>query len=74
METKVLQEMGLTENEARVYLFLLEHGQSNVSALVRTLPIHRVNLYDLLKRLIEKGLVSFVFEGRSKKYAATAPR
>ena len=73
MEEKTLQELGLTENEAKVYLFLLENGPSNITEITNKTPIHRINVYDILKRLLEKGLVSFTIEGKKKFYSATDP-
>ena len=73
MEEKVLQELGLTENEAKVYLFLLENGPSNITEITNKTPIHRINVYDILKRLLEKGIVSFTIEGKKKFYSATDP-
>ncbi len=73
MEEKVLQELGLTENEARIYLCLLKKGTLNLTEIASKIPVHRVNIYDILKRLTEKGLVSSVIEGKSKFYSATEP-
>jgi len=73
MEEEVLQELGLTKNEAKVYLVLLEYGSLNITEITNKLPIHRVNIYDLLKRLLEKGLISFKIEGRKKYYSTTDP-
>ena len=73
MEEKALQEFGLTANESKVYLFLLGSGTSTISEIADKIAIHRVNIYDLLKRLTEKGLVSFVVEGRHKIFSATEP-
>ncbi len=73
MEIQVLQELGLTENEAKIYLFLLEKGPSTITEIINKLPIHRVNVYDILKRLGEKGLVSYIIEGKHKYFAATDP-
>lgn len=73
MEIQALQELGLTENEAKVYLFLLENGSSTITEITNKLPIHRVNIYDILKRLLERGLVSYTIEGKKKYYTATDP-
>ena len=73
MEIQVLQEMGLTKNESKVYLFLLNEGSSTITEITNKLPIHRVNVYDILKRLKEKGLVSYTIEGKKKFYTATDP-
>ena len=69
----VLQELGLTENEAKVYIFLLETGSATVAEMTDKLEIHRVNIYDILKRLLEKGLVSYTSEGKKKFYSSTKP-
>ncbi|MBS3136584.1 hypothetical protein J4401_06550 [Candidatus Woesearchaeota archaeon] len=73
MEEKILQELGLTGNEAKVYLHLLENGSLSITEITDKVPIHRVNTYDLLRRLLEKGLVSFRIEGKKKYYSATSP-
>ncbi len=73
-EKLVLGEaVGLTKNESSVYLFVLENGPVKISEIADKIHVHRVNLYDLLKRLSEKGLVSFIVEGRSKLYSASEP-
>ena len=71
---KVLQEFGLTENEAQVYLILLRLGSATASEIVEKTSIHRINLYDILERLQEKGLVSFVILGKRKAYEAVEPK
>lgn len=74
MDEKIaLRGLGLTENEATVYLYILEYGSATISEIADKISIHRVNLYDLLKRLVEKGLVSYSIQGRSKIYIATDP-
>lgn len=72
-EIPALQSLGLTENESKVYLFILEQGPSTIAEITKKLPIHRVNLYDLLKRLQEKGLASSTKEGKKKFYTSTDP-
>lgn len=75
MEIKqVLQDFGLTENEAEVYLILLRLGSATASEILEKTSIHRINLYDLLERLQEKGLVSFVIMGKRKAYEALDPK
>ena len=72
-ELTALQSLGLTENEAKVYLFLLEQGPSTITEITKNLPIHRVNLYDIIKRLQEKGLASSTKEGKRVYCTATEP-
>ncbi len=73
METKALEGIGLTKNEAKVYLTLVELGSSSATQLLRKTGFHRAVIYDLLERLIEKGLCGHVRTGRKKFFEATSP-
>jgi sugar-specific transcriptional regulator TrmB len=55
---EVLVELGLSKNEAAVYLKLSELGTSSAYKVARESGIFKANTYDALKRLAEKGLVS----------------
>jgi len=75
MEIKqVLKEFGLTENEAEVYLILLKLGYATASEIAEKTQIHRINIYDILERLQERGLVSFVISGKRKQYEVLDPK
>jgi len=59
-----LKSLELTEGEAKVYLALL-HGASTKSGIVRKSGISASIVYDILKRLSKKGLVSsMLIEGK----------
>jgi sugar-specific transcriptional regulator TrmB len=70
---KTLQEFGLTENEAEVYLILLKLGYATASEIAGKTQIHRISIYDILERLQERGLVSFVMNGKRKQYESVNP-
>lgn len=70
---QALKDFGLTENEAEVYLILTRLGSASASEILLKTKIHRINLYDLLERLQEKGLVSYVIMGKRKNYEAAHP-
>lgn len=55
---RLLTELGLTRNEAAVYVYLLRHGEQAASAIGKGAGITRVNTYYVLGRLQEKELVS----------------
>lgn len=75
MEIKsVLMEFGLTDKEIDVYLALLRTGNCQASEIAQKTNIHRINVYDILERLQEKGLVGFAIEGKTKKYEAIDPK
>jgi len=65
--------LGLTKTEERVYLRLLGEGNTLASSLIRKLQLHRATVYDVLNRLIEKGLASFTVVDKKKYYEASSP-
>jgi len=70
---KALQEYGLDLNESNVYLALIELGSSLASDIALKAKINRVSAYDILERLIKKGLVSYNIQSGKKHYQASNP-
>ncbi len=68
-----LQEAGLTEVEAKVYLTLLKLGSALAGTLSRQSGVHRRSVYDVMERLIEKGLVSYIKRNNRRWYQAAHP-
>ena len=71
---KVLENMGFSPNEIKVYLALNNHGSSKAGKISKIAQIDRSSCYNSLKTLIEKGLVSYVSIGKIKWFQATGPR
>ncbi len=68
-----LLKVGLTDGEAKVYLALSELGSSTVGPIVKKSKVAYSNIYDILNRLIEKGLVSFIVKEKTKYFQAATP-
>ncbi|MFH0979202.1 MAG: helix-turn-helix domain-containing protein [Candidatus Woesearchaeota archaeon] len=68
-----LQEFGLTEKEIRVYVKLLELGSATSGELMKVLSLYSKTAYEILDRLIEKGLVSYVVSSNIKHFEAATP-
>jgi DNA-binding transcriptional regulator GbsR (MarR family) len=71
---EILQDIGLSINESKVYLSLLESGLSGASAIAKQSKLHRANVYESLKRLSDKSLVSQVIINGSTKFEASSPQ
>lgn len=71
--TALMQNLGLTEIEARVYVELLKLGSTTTGPLVRKTELHRATVYDVLKRLMEKGLVSYITRQNTKYFQSVDP-
>lgn len=56
-EIKVLMNLGCSLSQSRVYLALAKLGTAQIALISKATGIHRENLYEILKSMIEKGLV-----------------
>lgn len=74
MNKDILKQIGLTYYEAEVYLALLSNGQMSAYELAEKAGLYRQVTYDSLKRLMEKGFVSSVIEGKTKLFKAIDPK
>lgn len=70
----VLEEFGLSKNEAKLYYSLVANRSETVTELFKDTGIHRRNIYDSLERLVEKGLVFEVLENPENHYEAVHPQ
>lgn len=73
-ETELVKEAGLTDGEAKVYLALLEIGSSTTGPIIEKSKVARSFIYNILDKLMEKGLVSYVTRENTKYYEAASPR
>lgn len=68
-----LTAIGLSDKEARVYLASLEVGTSGVAEIARRARINRVTTYDILEKLMLKGMVSSSTNKGKQLFTATDP-
>ncbi len=74
MEEDTLRRIGLTDGEVRAYLALLHLGQSPVGPVVREARVSSSKIYELLDKLVQKGLVTSIQEGGKRQFRTTSPR
>jgi sugar-specific transcriptional regulator TrmB len=68
-----LKKFGLTENEAKVYLALVELGEGTATPIKNKTDLHTSRVYEALNSLIEKGLVSYFMKNNIKQFKAQNP-
>lgn len=73
MNTDVLEELGLTPKEIKIYLALLELGNASAKEILQKSKSQNSSLHFCLNNLIEKGLISFIYEGKGRIYQANDP-
>jgi len=70
MDITILKKIGLSDKEVEIYLALLENGACSVRGLVGFTGLNRGTVYDILKGLQEKGLVSYYHQETKQKFVA----
>jgi sugar-specific transcriptional regulator TrmB len=73
MGLEFLRKIGLSPGEIKIYSMLLDDGTSPLSKIHEKTGIERRNIYDILNKLIEKGLVSYIFENKKRYFSISHP-
>ncbi|HIH11633.1 TPA: hypothetical protein HA241_05555 [Candidatus Woesearchaeota archaeon] len=68
-----LEKAELSPNEAKCYLALLKLGSASANEISRKSGIHRVSVYDALRGLHEKGLISQIMRSNKLLFEAANP-
>ena len=70
---ETLQQLGLEEQEVKTYLALLDLGEATATKVAERSGLGRVNMYQILNRLIEKGLSAYLIKNNVKYLTAADP-
>jgi len=73
MDTKALEELGLTKGEIRVYLSLIGLGETTTGPLVEESGVSVSKVYQILMRLSKKGLASHIVKRGTKYFKSADP-
>lgn len=71
--TVTLQKLGLEEQEVKTYLALLDLCESTATKLAERTGLGRVHMYQIVNRLIERGLASYIIKNNVKYFSASDP-
>jgi sugar-specific transcriptional regulator TrmB len=74
MEIEALESIGLSKREIRVYIALLELGPTTVGPLQKKSGVPSSKIYEILERLSEKGLVSYIIIRGRKNFQSSDPK
>jgi sugar-specific transcriptional regulator TrmB len=70
---EILRQVGLTEGECQVYEALVGLGLSSTGDITKKAGIASSKVYEVLHRLQQKGLASFIIQNGVRYYDATPP-
>jgi sugar-specific transcriptional regulator TrmB len=70
---QILKEVGLTDNQAKIYLAGLELGPTTILALARKSGVKRTTIYTIIEELIHRGFFTILQKENKKLYIAQDP-
>lgn len=70
---KALQKLGFNDKEIRIYLMMLSLGPAPVRKIAQASGINRGTAYDILKTLMDKGLVVYYNKDKKQYFSAEDP-
>lgn len=73
MLEKFLQEIGLSEKEATIYLHLLKMDSDSIANISKATGVNRTTVYPILNQLIKKQFVEEIVENSKSLYVARTP-
>ena len=73
MDTSVLEGIGLSKNEVKVFLKMLQLGETKAGAVISKTGLQSSAVYNAINSLVDKGLVSYIKKGEVKHYKAAPP-
>ena len=73
MDLNFLKKIDLSDGEIKIYSTLVSSGAARVNKIHEATGIERRNIYDILNKLIEKGLVSYINENGTRLYNVGTP-
>ncbi len=68
------ERLGLSEGEGRVYSAVLHADEATLQYIHEQTGIERRNVYDIISKLIHKGLLTYISENKHKVYRTTHPQ
>ena len=69
----LLEEIGLTKGEIKVYLALLKLGETTTGKIIERANISSGKVYQILDKLIKKGIVGYILKEKTRYYLASDP-
>ena len=72
MKEKLIN-LGLSKNEAIIYLFLLKNPKITTGPIIKETGISNSRVYESLNSLISKGLVNYTIQKDGKYFDASPP-
>lgn len=74
MRSEEIENIGLTKGESKIYLALLRSGETTTGRIIDESGVSSGKVYEILEKLMQKGLVTFIIKEKTKYFSATNPQ
>lgn len=74
MKTELIQNIGLSDKEASVYLAILNLGEASIVQIARLAQIKRTSIYYFIDHLVELDLIERIIKKGNTTYRASTPQ
>ena len=78
MDNKLIAQiesnLGFSEKKTKIFLALLQLGETNVAEIAQKAKLKRTTVYNILPELVDEGLVASTSSKGRKRYFVTDPR
>ena len=74
IDTSILEDIGLTNAQIKIYLSLLELGETTSGPIIKKSKLQNSVVYNALNQLINHGLVTYIQKGKRKHFSTTDPK
>ena len=74
IDTTILEDIGLTNSQIKIYLALLELGETTSGPIIKKSKLQNSVVYNALNQLIQNGLVTYIQKGKRKYFSTTDPK
>jgi sugar-specific transcriptional regulator TrmB len=71
---RLLEGIGLTKGETKVYLTLLNIGETTTGRIIKESGVSGSKTYIILEKLIQKGFVNYIIKEKTKYFNTTSPK
>lgn len=73
MLISVLEQIGLSEKQAKIYLACLELGEATIKEIADKSDVGRTSIYDIIAEMMDLGFLRQMRRGQKRKFVAANP-
>ena len=73
MDTSVLEDIGLSPTEVKVFIAILGLGESKAGKIIEKTALQSYSVYNAINTLIKRGFVSYLQKSKVKYYRTVEP-